>query len=228
MLVFHNDQLLPPELCRLLYQTIPPENHVPVIFWNRPHPVFPRASGLYTLTERRIDICLNPIYRSACRTPGSTAFSLWYRLPETCYHEFGYVATEHQHWDVSMQEYAYRERAWSYVEDLAITWANRKLGEFRDHDPRMAQPAHLSGYFGARLCKTFRSIQKFRGSEILHWELKQWRCRKTGGQLSAGDVLDVLGISPLTYPAAYRLLRTVSDGIGVTYFDNAGRRHKFY
>jgi hypothetical protein len=49
-----------------------------------------------------------------------------------------------------------------------------------------------------------------------------------GGQLSAGDVLDVLGITTAVYPSAYRLLRTVSDGTGVTYIDRAGRHHKFY
>jgi hypothetical protein len=228
MLVFHNDQLVPPELCRLLYHTIPPEYHVPVIFLNLPHPVRPTALGLYFKTERRIDICLNPIFRSAGRTPGSAAFSLWYRLLNTCYHEFGHVAKEHQHWDVSLEDYSYSDRAWRFVEDLAISWANRKLGELRDHDPRLAQPAHLNGYFGARLCDTFRSIQKHRGNEILYWGLKQWRCRKTGGQLSASDVLNVLRISPSLYPSEYRLLRTVSDGIGVIYINRASRHHLFY
>jgi hypothetical protein len=228
MLIFHNDRLVPPEPCRLLYQTIPPECHVPMIFWNRPHPVCPTYRGFYTPSKRRIDICLNPIDTSAARIPRSSAFSLWYRLLKTCYHEFGHVATEHQHWDVSMEDYAYCDRAWNYVEDLAITWADRKLGELRDHDRRRGQPVNLSGYLDARLCKVFRSIQKYRGIEIDCWGLKQWRCRKTGGQLSAGDVLNVLGISPSFYPSAYRLLRTASDGIGVTYIDNAGRRHKFY
>jgi hypothetical protein len=37
-----------------------------------------------------------------------------------------------------------------------------------------------------------------------------------------------LGISTAVYPSAYRLLRTVSDGIGITYIDRAGRYHKFY
>jgi hypothetical protein len=127
-----------------------------------------------------------------------------------------------------MEDYAYCDRVWNYVEDLAIAWADRKLRELRDHDLRLTQPANLSGYFGAHLCKTFRSIQKFRGNEILYAGLKEWRCGKTGGQLSAGDVLDVLGISTAVYPSAYRLLRTVSDGIGITYIDQAGRHHKLY
>jgi hypothetical protein len=102
------------------------------------------------------------------------------------------------------------------------------LGELRDYDPTLAQPGNLSRYLGAGLCKVFRLIQKYRGNEIDCWGLKEWRCRKTGGQLSTGDVLNVLEISPSSYPSAYRLLQSASDGIGVTYIDNAGRRHIFY
>jgi hypothetical protein len=46
MIVFHSDQLVPPELCRLLYQTVPEERHAPVIFFNQPHPDDPSCRGI--------------------------------------------------------------------------------------------------------------------------------------------------------------------------------------
>lgn len=33
-IAFHNDSLVPPELCRLLALSIPDELHVPVVFFN--------------------------------------------------------------------------------------------------------------------------------------------------------------------------------------------------
>jgi hypothetical protein len=181
MLVFHNGQLVPPELCRLLYQTIPTCYHAPVVFFNRPHPDDDRVFGICWGEGRRIDICLNPIFNHVSRKPtGSVAFSLWYKLLETCYHAFGHIATAFQCRDVSPEHYRRNERSRKYVEALAIDWANHKLGELRDHDPRLAQPVNLGGYLGAGLCKIFRSIQEYRGNEIDCWGLKQWRCRKTG------------------------------------------------
>jgi hypothetical protein len=35
MIEFHNDRLVPPELCRLLHQVVPQRYHVPVGFVNR-------------------------------------------------------------------------------------------------------------------------------------------------------------------------------------------------
>lgn len=54
------------------------------------------------------------------------------------------------------------------------------------------------------------------------------RCRKTGAQLSTGDVLNELKVFPKSYLNAYEVLRRVSDGVGVDYVDGAGRRHKLY
>jgi hypothetical protein len=175
-----------------------------------------------------IDICLNSMYSSAARTTGASAFSLWCRLLRTCYREFGHVATAFQCRGVSPRHYWRNERDFRYVEALAIDWANRRLAELRDRNARLAQPANLSGYVGARFCRWLNSINALEAEEVRIIRIKEWRCRKTGGQFSAGDVLDALGISIAVYPSAYRLLRTVSDEIGVTYIDQAGRHHKLY
>jgi hypothetical protein len=229
MITFHNDQLVPPELCRLLSQTVPEEFHVPVIFFNQPHPWTTSALGLCVRHGELVHICLNPIFNSGIsRTPGSFAFSLWYRLLEVSFHEFGHVATVAERAGISGRQYRSDWRSYFYVEQLAIDWANRKLGELRDHDPRLAQPANLTGYLGARLCKVLRYLNRCSEMSVRAIAVKQWRCRQTGAQLAAGDVLAVLELSPWQYANAYAVLRSVSDGIGTVYIDQAGRRHRLY
>jgi len=58
--------------------------------------------------------------------------------------------------------------------------------------------------------------------------VKEQRCWRTGAQLSAGDVLRELGLEPCLFTNVYRVLRRVSDGLGVDYTDDAGRHHKLY
>jgi hypothetical protein len=229
MLVFHNDHLVPPELCWLLYQTIPTNYHAPVVFFNRPHPCDDLALGICWDKGRRIDICLNPLFSHARRQPtGSFAFSLWYKLLETCYHEFGHIATAYQCRDVSRERYWRNFRDFRCVEALAIDWAHRKLGELRDHDPSLAQPVNLGGYVGACLCQWLNSINALEAEEVRIIRIKEWRCRKTNTQMTPGDVLKALELSPERYPNAYRVLRLVSCDLGIPFIDSAGRTHKLY
>jgi YgiT-type zinc finger domain-containing protein len=58
--------------------------------------------------------------------------------------------------------------------------------------------------------------------------VSEMRCRRTGGQLTAGDVLKCLGIPPQKYTNAYSLLRLASTDLGIDYIDEARRRHKLY
>jgi hypothetical protein len=54
--------------------------------------------------------------------------------------------------------------------------------------------------------------------------VKEVRCWRTGGQLSAGEALERIGFAR----KAYRELRQASVDIGIDYTDSAGRRHKLY
>ena len=78
MIEFYKDNLVPPELCRMLYEVVPKEHHVPVRFHNRRREEGGTPGLLASVTLRRnrepspIDINLNPIYneshrRSRCR-----------------------------------------------------------------------------------------------------------------------------------------------------------------
>src|ERR687898_185376 len=106
MIEFHDDHLVPSQLCRLLYQAVPKEYHVPVRFHNRRRRELYGEPGYYPLgalhLKRRkiptyININLNPIYKHSW---GRSRFyvsepstAVWRRLLEVCLHEFGHVAT---------------------------------------------------------------------------------------------------------------------------------------
>jgi hypothetical protein len=172
---------------------------------------------------------LNPIYNRACRYPrGSLAFTLWHDLLEVSYQEFGHVATAAQCDDVPPWRYWHDWRGYRYVEQSAIDWANRRMGELRDHDPKPAQPADLGSYLGARLCESLRYLNRCADGTARGSAVKQWRCRQTGAQLASGNVLKALKLDPWRYPNAYAVLRVVSQEIGTVWVDQAGRQHRLY
>ena len=108
MIAFHNHRLVPPELCKLLYQVVPKEHHVPVRFFNR-HDAYgeptgrkaPRGystpSGVFMFQGRPwIGINLNAVYYTGTpkRHPGlAVSTALWRTLLDVCLHEFGHAAT---------------------------------------------------------------------------------------------------------------------------------------
>lgn len=74
MIEFHNDHLVPPELCRSLYQVVSKEHHVPVRFHNRREKRSHEERGSQPLgwmhlkgrgQPAYIDINLNPIYHAS-------------------------------------------------------------------------------------------------------------------------------------------------------------------
>lgn len=236
MITFHRDSLVPPELCWLLNQTIPEEYHLPLVFTNhRSHQVELYGQRvtqtLGSQFERHIVINLTPIYHWVTWHPvGCLSAGLWYTLLSVCYHEFGHTAT-HQQWaHIDMWQYNKSIRASSYVEQLASVWATRKMYELVEDDPRLAQPRHLTGYLGARLTKDMarrRSLDQGTGADYV--SVKEWRCYTTGAQLSAGDVLSLTGLRSSYSPSSrYRVLRELSQGLGIDYIDCAGRKHKLY
>jgi len=222
MIPFHGDQLVPPELPRLLYLTVPEELHVPVVFHNRPSfYVPPNALGVCTGDQIHID--LNHIYDDAQRRGGSISVWTWKLLLDVCYHEFGHVAT----WgDIQAMRGTYRtDRVRLWGESLAEGWKNVRISVLLDHDVRLAQPKLIKGYLGLRIAKLMDRFRGFRGAvgAVLLYA-KEVRSHQTGGQLFAGDVLKCLGMPP----DAYRELRRVSEDVGIDYWDSAWRLHKLY
>src|SRR5215207_4990259 len=106
MIDFYNDQLVPPELCRLLYQAVPKQYHVPVRFYNRRQKDLYGERGSYPLGSLYskagilpwyIEINLNPIFESCgYMRPHASAPStnVWRLLLDVCLHEFGHGATK--------------------------------------------------------------------------------------------------------------------------------------
>ena len=236
MITFHGDSLVPAELCRLLYLTVPEQLHVPVAFHNRPTPLVSRGA-LATCHGDQIHVNLNKVYNSASRrrTPGALTVRVWRTLLDICYHEFGHVATWHVLEDVGYDYMSYRERM--CVEGLADDWRDRRIAMLLEHDARLAQPRALTGYLGLRVARLMSDWHRDltghrRGLQVAGTVkanfVREVRCRRTGGQLSAGDVLVSLGISPRDHVNAYEVLRRASADIGIDYLDAAGRNHKLY
>ncbi len=240
MIEFYKDNLVPFELCRLLYEAVPKEYHVPVRFHNQRRKHLYRESGIYPAGSVRIprhkkpspiDINLNPIYEFKEKTEHSfsalaPSAALWRLLVEVCLHEFGHVATKEKMFRMNQHEYhAGDGRVYDATERLADQWRDHRIARVLKVDPRLGQPTYMSGYLGARLSKWGKLVKDIPGYSPF---IVERRCQMTGGQLTAGDVLRKLNIQHHSYTNAYALLREASKGIGVDYVDRAGRRHKLY
>ena len=243
MIEFHKDNLVPPELCRSLYQVVPKEYHVPVRFHNRRKKDIygdrghvPRGS-LETKHRKEplhIDINLNPIYGSVSwrrvnsPQPIAPSSALWRLLLEVCLHEFGHVATWRVALKMNQHEYHAKYghgRVYKLTEQLADDWRDRQIERILRIDPRLGQPLYITGYFGARLMQWREWAKDAPG---YYPYVMERRCQRTGGQLTAGDILRRLNINPRSYTNAYTLLRRASEGLGIDYVDRVGRRHKLY
>jgi len=248
MIAFHGTNLVQRELCELLCLTVPEEFHIPVIFTTRRS--HDRAISLTSSGEEvyplgyhhpggtggpRIIINLSPIYAAAFMSAtalctGSSDFRVWKALLDTCYHEFGHVATGYESDHVTSSVYERRQREYHYVENLAETWAHRKVMELAGRDTRLAQPTVIRGYLGARLCHARDMLFTYvpLSGRALAEYVRDRRCYKTRTQLTSGDVLTYLGCQGGCTSGNYRALRRVSREVGTDYWDAAGRHHKLY
>jgi hypothetical protein len=229
MITFHNDKLVPTELCRLLYQTIPDEYHVPVVFNNGEH----RRGVLGTACSDHIIINLHPIFGGWGGFAGSMAARLWHETLRVCYHEFGHVATATLHDHVSGYEYSLRQEGYRYVEKLANDWANQRLAYLLCKDSRLGQPAVLTGYMGAWWWRWLGKVGKDSGRGCMGDSskvafVKEIRCLRSGGQFTIGDALYKCGFYPSQYRNIYRRLHSVVGDLGVVHTDAAGRKHRLF
>ncbi len=240
MIEFYKDNLVPPELCKLLYKVVPRGYHTPVRFHNR------RRKDLYGELGRSplgsvdlprhkkpsaIDINLNPIYSASCKdghrfSALAPSSAIWRLLLETCLHEFGHVATKREVFRMNHHEYhGSHGHVYEAIERLANEWMEHQIAKIVRVDPRLGQPRYMSGYLGARLVKWRKLIKDEPGYYPF---IMERRCQMTGGQLTAGDVLRHMNVEARSYTNAYAILRQVSENIGIDYTDRAGRRHKLY
>lgn len=219
MISFHNDHLVSPELCKLLYETIPERIHLPVVFV--PHTERWRTGG--SCYWDHIELYLQGIFHNGFRRCyGSIDFSLWKQMLYVAYHEFGHLAT------FSRTEYrdnAYEEdRNFKFnVEELADDWANKMLLNLAEHDKRLFQPIRLGPYFDGRMVKAKTTFRK----DLPHPWLKNYRCFKSGGQFSTGDVAKMCAAGPWSKPNT-RLIRRLADDLSYKYIDRAGRKQLFF
>ncbi len=240
MIEFYKDNLVPSELCRLLYEAVPKDYHVPVRFYNRwrkdvhGKSGYPRGSVRIQRGKQpsHININLNPLFADALsseeRRAHAPTSSVWRLLVEVCLHEFGHVATQKEMFRMNQHEYhaeGWGGRVYNATEDLADDWRDRRIAKILRTDSRLGQPRYMSGYLGARLIKWKKVVKDAPGYYPF---IVERRCQMTGGQLTAGDVLRKLNVQHLKYTNAYALLREASKGIGVDYVDRAGRHHKLY
>ncbi len=138
MIEFHNDRLVPLELCRLLHQVVPQRHLVPVRFFNR-HDAYGKPTrgkrrgystefGIFMDGKRPwMGVNLNAVFYTA--TPylhSRLAFSTaaWRTLLEVCLHEFGHGATRAITKRLNRHEYNAepRGRVYRYTERLADDW----------------------------------------------------------------------------------------------------------
>jgi hypothetical protein len=164
--------------------------------------------------------------------------AVWRTLLEVCLHEFGHAATRDAAERLNQHEYNAEPwgRVYRYMEQLADDWKDQRLARILKCDRRLGQPRRITGYLSVRLAESRIRLRELLSEPGNVWNIgsaraayvKEQRCWRTGGQLSAGDVLRELGLKPHMFANAYRVLRRASDGLGVYYTDSAGRRHKLY
>jgi hypothetical protein len=229
MITFHNDHLVPPELCQLVSLTVPREHHVPVVFFNRNSQLAPeKHKTLGTCCWSHITIHLHKIYADSRHAHASSmAAALWRGTLEVVWHEFGHIATAEVCQSIPHAAYTKGGREYLYIESLAEDYKNSVLTQVLERDKALAQPRVLKGYYGARILKVLKRLSSYDGSgKAAH--VKELRCLKAGAQLTVGDMLSSTGFYPHKYPSAYRALRKLIPDVGVNYVDAAGRNHKLF
>lgn len=240
MITFYRDNLAPEGLCELLYQTVPEQYHVPVVFTNHRNHTddlwseweqFDRGwrLPLGSCRDMGIIINLNQLWGSVAWHPTrAISTDVWYGLLRLCYHEFGHVATRRASKDVTGKQYEARGREYDWTEHVADLWATERLIHLAQHDGRLAQPTSLTGYLGARLAIRQKTVASSDGWGTKKANaIKDWRCYKCGGQLSLTDVLHLGGYWGANRQTRNQVKKLLADRV-TEYIDAAGRHHSFY
>lgn len=231
-----NDRLAGLDLCQLIPHIIPEHLHRPIVFQNQTtvdgRRTRPDSLGSYHCGADPdfIEINLHAIVHNGIwHRHSSLGAAVWIRTIEVLLHEVGHVATTGQYEHITADAYAAGGRGYDYCEYLADLWASRRIMELLEHSPTLFQPTNITGYLGARVATAWHgaSVDAYVGKGKSSY-VRERRCRKSGAQFTAGDVLAQLGIHPIELPGVYAALRKLSEGLGIDYVDGAGRIHKLY
>jgi hypothetical protein len=217
MITFHNDNLVAPEFCRLIYQTIPEGIHVPVIFashekhcacrggWGEWKGYVGHTNGTY--------VCLHLSTMYYFTRGAYREFDFWKKLLHTTYHEFGHIATYHE-FEHRQGMYENDPKAHDNIESRANWWADLQMANLAEHNKRLAQPARLGPYFDGREAKQRLRMHPHNG----YRGVVSYRLRMTGGQFTITDVAGQAGEYGNT-----ALIRKLAADLASTYTDHAGR-----
>jgi hypothetical protein len=224
MITFWNDHLVSPVFCKLIYDTVPIEFHVPVVFF--PHTKdFGVAGRCY---YDRIDTNLQEIFYFF----HYKKFELWKELLNTTYHEFGHIATDPFHSYLSNDAYETNLQTYYFVEGLANEWADHALLRLAENDKRLYQPYTLGPYFDGRIIKFKNAYHKAFGYPNRSWTINERRKYISGGQLSANEV--ARGTNAYIYSNGNylhpdtRLINKLAVDLAYPYIDHRGYKHQFF
>ncbi len=236
MITFHNDHLVPPILCEILYGTIPVDWHIPVVFLTRPltddaDETYP-LGGHFPNEPRHIELYLNNVFESALGGGtiriGSPAVRLWYELLVVAFHEFGHEGNAYLN---ALPEGAYEAGGLEKcnAEQIAEGYADSRIEQLADWDKRLFQP-HWLGYLSVSLERRLVRAMQRRWSHLSRQCLTHYRCWKSGRQLTAGDVASLFGIrrGNNLVPLSNTEIRRVANDLAYKYTDNAGRQHLLF
>ena len=246
MITFHNDRLVPPVLCDVLYHTVPEHLHIPVVFLRSPTDRQPGKwypMGIYTSREpQRIEIYLNAVYRAALLKReikfGVPPFREWYALLSTCYHEFGHHGDPYRRNDISDAAYTYRGLEYTNAEARADAYAEQMIANLAEKDKCLFQPRWL-GYLSIRTEKWLASMKRWECMCLTYKSeyFNTLRTFKAAGQLTTSDAARWLGVyrevrlketnDTIRIPNR-GLIRRVAKDLAYTYVDRAGRQHLFF
>jgi hypothetical protein len=231
MITFHNDYLVPPVLCEILYDTVDESLHRPVIFI----PCITNQTFLGEYHDSHIDLYLHGIFNHYW--PGE--YKVWKLLLYIAYHEFGHVATVPLTDHISEEEYRKEEGAYRFSEQLANDWARKAMLHLAKRDKRLFQPQSLGAYFEWWIVKRKKQLRNTSGWNSFKLRLlEEYRKRISGGQLSSREVASIIGV--FKYPKSSSdktkrewrynpdLICKLADDLAYIYTDSAGRRHRYF
>lgn len=220
MINFYNAKLAPWMLCKLLYDVVPEKLHRPVVFsYGRRHMPEDHKGGRGVTNYQCVWLNLEAIAFDGVGNGGSRRAGIWKQMLKTSFHEFAHIALEH--WRSPYEEY------WRPHEIEACKKAEEWIERILSRDDRLYQPDFL-GLVDIIHSKFRKSRRVKNPKEINWWELKDYRCYVTGGQLSIGDVAYRLQRNFGAFAKKRRLIHKHGDDLARIHIDSAGRRHHFW
>jgi len=243
MITFHNDHLVSPVLCEILYHIVPECWHVPVVFRKRgdrnadtrryPGACLTSHGGIL-----RVEINLNSVLDCLPPPSGSKSFRAWYWTLYCCFHEYGHAADPNLE-TLPAGAYAAHGREYANSEALADLFAKRMIARLAAYDRRLCQP-QWQGYVSIRLEKRFKNARSWEWGPGKSVWLSEVRSAKSGGQMTSGDVVRSLGLSWLERNVGdvgdstrstrtdTRIITRIASDLAFVYVDRGGRKHLLF